>query len=265
MDKRLVEFQHKWVSPSRRPSSHGVVQRFVLCGRPGLDADDADNFSDNDVELFAGSSGDMDCAAQHSAELEEEAAAEEAGAEGNAASSNDAPVDGGPGVAGDEALGHDVDEALAAALAQGALPEAEGVTASEPLLQLSACGLASRAVVSGMGYITCGEAPWSEIASIGRITSRPASKPEPQRSTSVRCDLHSGCVSPAKARWRVSNEDLLTWLCTGTWERDASASRKKELAAQHKEMWGVVLASGATDPPASEGGAGPGAASSSGA
>lgn len=220
------------------------MQGLVLCGRPGLYADDAGNFSDSDVELFADSSDDMDCAAKHSAEHEKEAAAEEAGAEGN-----DAPADGGPGAAGDEALGNDVDEALEAALAQGALPEAEG--ASEPLVQLSARELASRAVVSGMGYTTCGEAPWSEIASIGRITSWPAIKPEAQRSTLVRCYLHSGCVSPAKARWRVSNEDLLTWLFMGTWERDASASRKKQLAAQHKKMWGAALASGATDPPAS--------------
>lgn len=125
-------------------------------------------------------------------------------------------------------------------------PEAEeaaaGQAADEPLAEPALASAAETAVISGLGYISCPTAPWNAIAAIGRITTWPANKEERFRSVSCRCYLHSSCVSPAKGRSKVTNEQLIAWLLSGEIPpAGASSAAKTAMGVAHKAKFAEFL------------------------
>lgn len=117
-----------------------------------------------------------------------------------------------------------------------------GEVEDEALVQPSPSSAAASAIISDVGYISCPIGPWGSIPSIGRITTWPASKEERLRSVSCRCLLRSCCVSPAKARSRVTNGQLLAWLFSGEIPpQGATTTQKREMGATHKAMFADIL------------------------
>lgn len=134
------------------------------------------------------------------------------------------PEDGaggvGEGVAADPAQ-RDLEEALAEA-ANDEAPEGPSV---EEAVRASS--------ISEGGHVSCALEPWRSRASLGRITTWPEHQPHEKRSVSMRCFLHPRC-SAARARSKVSDELLLTWLYSGVVpEPGADKQQKDALRDQH--------------------------------
>lgn len=149
------------------------------------------------------------------------------------------------------------EEALKAADAQGAQESADRAPPSLEQL-VEAC------TVTALGYVSCPLPPWDSRPVFGRITTWPTNKPVASRSVSCRCYTHTGCTTPAKRRWQVSDRQLLEWLLQGRVEPEAGSDRRKALAAEHRAAFAQI-----SNPPpsASSGDQAPGregAASSSG-
>ena len=59
-----------------------------------------------------------------------------------------------------------------------------------------------------------------------------------EKRSHVGSSLPRSTCSVAKARWKVTDADMLRWLFSGPpEERDASGARKKELAKAHKQVF----------------------------
>jgi hypothetical protein len=104
--------------------------------------------------------------------------------------------------------------------------------------------VAAAAAMSPLGYITSPIGVWAGRAMVGRLTTWPAHKPVSNRSVSMKCYLHPGCTTPARARWKVSDDRLLLWLFSGVApEEGASAAKKQELKAAHLTLFAKIVES----------------------
>ena len=96
--------------------------------------------------------------------------------------------------------------------------------------------------VNDVGYVTCPLEPWASKARVGRISTWPFNKPLENRSVAMRCYVHPNCTV-AKARWRVTDQQLLKWLFSGTIpESGCTAARRAELQKQHVALFPGILA-----------------------
>lgn len=118
---------------------------------------------------------------------------------------------------------------------------------SEPAL-ISVAEVCAAAQTSPGGYISSPVGVWAGRPMVGRLTTWPEHKPIPNRSVSVRCYLHTGCCTPARARGKVSDDRLREWLFSGVIpEVGASAARKRELAAAHRKLFAEIVEAMPTD------------------
>lgn len=172
----------------------------------------------------------------------------------------------GSAAAGEDLLGGESDnEEVALRAIEASAPDA--LQAAPVDAPPTAEDAANAATVSPGGYISCPLGLWASQPSIARITSWPSSAPMQSRSVSARCYIHSGCTSPAKRRWAVSDKDLLLWVFSGRVEQGASPARRRELATEHKAKWRELFPAGGPAPASREAAppSGSGAASSSAA
>ena len=101
----------------------------------------------------------------------------------------------------------------------------------------------ANAMVSPMGYIATDVVPWSAMASVGRITSWPASVDLAKRSVSCRCYMHPGCSSPARRRAQISDAELIDWLFSEKpLDAGATTAARKAAAAVHRAKWATAIA-----------------------
>ena len=101
--------------------------------------------------------------------------------------------------------------------------------------------LVASAVISETGHISCPRKPWCEFTNIGRITTWPDHLPMEKRNVSIKCHMHHNCSSPVRTRKHFSDQELLTWLFTGTCEPILSDGRSKDLAREHKAKWATTI------------------------
>lgn len=229
--------QHDEQWPGAAELLFGDDEADALLGLPDVLKDDAlDAFHELSEE---------DC-------VEEEDTLEEAGGAGKAAADDCAAVAYG--------AAEDVEDAAASALEEqaGAGSESVGHVASP-------AAAAAAAIVGTMGYVTCPLAGWAPIPMVGRLTTWPESKPYESRSVSIKCFMHPRCGSPAKVRWKVSDEQLMTWLFSGAHEPNATQERRRALAAEHKALWGPIFAGASANASPTPAASASGAASSSSA
>ena len=94
-----------------------------------------------------------------------------------------------------------------------------------------------------LGYVRCPLHPWSDLPTVGRMTSWP--KTGLRRSISMKCFAHPACSSPAR-RWSPGIEHMLVrWLFSGEIPSDACTRADKiELGVQHKALFPSLLSGG---------------------
>ena len=102
--------------------------------------------------------------------------------------------------------------------------------------------LVAASEVTPLGYVSCSVPPFIAKPMIGRLTTWPADRPVERRSVSMRCYMHTGCVSSAKGRTKISDDQLLRWLFSGEFKPDATSAQKKAGAIEHKAHFAAILA-----------------------
>lgn len=138
--------------------------------------------------------------------------------------------------AADQSVDEDAEQLLQALQADDEGAEEAAPSNTQLDVAVAACS------ISATGHISCTKAPWRERASLGRLTTWPASLPEDQRSISLRCTAHSRC-SVAKKRKVVSDSLLIRWLLQGKRPPPlASCAEKDRSRDEHMALFRQMFA-----------------------
>ena len=102
--------------------------------------------------------------------------------------------------------------------------------------------------VTGLGYVSCPVAPWSDKPVIGRVTTWPKEVEEGSRSIQVNCFMHASRRSPPTQIWDVSKEMMFTWLLQGVPVDKANAAERRRLGRIHMADFDACIARGVPAP-----------------